>query len=619
MSIVIHDVRPHRVHKGREKIMKRTTRTGLLVSIALLLTAPTAFAACGAAPDSLNFGSSIVHVDKVMTLTLTNDAPMDVTGILTIAPTAYNPFSFDGGMSFHNYDLGPGETLDVNVHCSPDFHGMWETNIELGAIGSGCERSFVPIYTYGQPVPNTGTPVCGSSPSRQLLFPPTVVGGESVLPITLRNQGTDLNNGAGVFEGDMQKDFGEFFIPWGGPYGVTYYQKWNVYWRPETPGWTNVILDLPNDCERYGPMEMRGLALVDGVACGLSTTDLTLNPVAVGETAYGTVTIQNMGDEILSLVVPGECGPFSIVNTPYHRTLAPAEGLQLNIEFTPTEPGLQTCDLDLGAAACETVRLTGLGLEDDGVTDRIGIWFEQSGTTDRHDTTTPFEEVTAYLMILNPSVEWGALGWECCVEMVGDGMGFSWELAGSAINIETPPCFSVGRNSGPLLGQHVIVLATLTFVQPDPDSPTYFYVHPVASPSLPGVPVYADGADEGRLIPLAPASGSETMPVAVVNEVVTDVPEVPGRTALVDARPNPFNPSTTLSFELARESVARLAIHDMRGRLVRTLVDGGLQAGAHQSVWDGRDASGRTVESGVYFARLTAGDEHRMLKVMLLK
>jgi hypothetical protein len=268
---------------------------------------------------------------------------------------------------------------------------------------------------------------------------------------------------------------------------------------------------------------------------------------------------------------------------------------------------------------CDTVELTGVGLEANGEPDQLGIWFEQSGTINNAETTTPFETVTAYLMIRNPSTEWGALGWECCVEMVGEGIGLSWDLAGTALNVEPEPCFSVGMQSGALLGNTVIVLATLTYIQPDPDTPTYFYVHPVGSPSIPGTALYANGANPGHLIPLTPASGAETVPVAMVNAPTTDVPDVTKHTAITSAHPNPFNPSTTLAFELARSGHTRLAIHDMRGRLVKTLVNGSLSDGAHEQVWDGRNDAGRKVESGVYFVRLTAGAEHTMMKVMLLK
>lgn len=80
----------------------------------------------------------------------------------------------------------------------------------------------------------------------------------------------------------------------------------------------------------------------------------------------------------------------------------------------------------------------------------------------------------------------------------------------------------------------------------------------------------------------------------------------PNKPHLVGNFPNPFNPSTTFRFTLAREGEAELSVIDARGRLVRVLVSGMYPAGAHDIQWDGRDSRGRSVPSGVYFYRLRA-------------
>lgn len=83
--------------------------------------------------------------------------------------------------------------------------------------------------------------------------------------------------------------------------------------------------------------------------------------------------------------------------------------------------------------------------------------------------------------------------------------------------------------------------------------------------------------------------------------------EIPGPVAdavLHPNYPNPFNPSTTFSFDLKYADEAELVIIDARGHLVNTLVQGHQEAGTHQVSWDGRDAQGRQVSSGIYFYRL---------------
>ena len=83
--------------------------------------------------------------------------------------------------------------------------------------------------------------------------------------------------------------------------------------------------------------------------------------------------------------------------------------------------------------------------------------------------------------------------------------------------------------------------------------------------------------------------------------------------------PNPFNPQTDLAFEIGDAGLARLAIHDAAGRLVRTLVDAALPAGRHVRAWDGRDDAGRRVSGGAYLVRLTVdGRAAPSRKVVLL-
>lgn len=94
---------------------------------------------------------------------------------------------------------------------------------------------------------------------------------------------------------------------------------------------------------------------------------------------------------------------------------------------------------------------------------------------------------------------------------------------------------------------------------------------------------------------------------------------LPVATRLVGAWPNPFNPQTTVSFDLARADRARVTIHDVSGRLVCTLVDGALPAGRHTAVWQGRDDDGRAASSGVYFARLQASSGRGIMKVVMVK
>lgn len=97
------------------------------------------------------------------------------------------------------------------------------------------------------------------------------------------------------------------------------------------------------------------------------------------------------------------------------------------------------------------------------------------------------------------------------------------------------------------------------------------------------------------------------------------VPGASSRWALKQNAPNPFNPSTVISFTLAESGPAELQVFNLRGQNVRRLVAGSLEAGDHSVTWDGRDDSGARVPSGVYFYKLTAGDFEGMQRMVLLK
>jgi len=98
-----------------------------------------------------------------------------------------------------------------------------------------------------------------------------------------------------------------------------------------------------------------------------------------------------------------------------------------------------------------------------------------------------------------------------------------------------------------------------------------------------------------------------------------DLPTVAMTTALRPAYPNPFNPTVTVVYDLAHSGRVRVAIYDVKGRLVRRLVDHVQPAGSYEVQWDGKSGRGNAMASGVYFIRLVTDrfTDHR--KVVMLK
>ena len=81
--------------------------------------------------------------------------------------------------------------------------------------------------------------------------------------------------------------------------------------------------------------------------------------------------------------------------------------------------------------------------------------------------------------------------------------------------------------------------------------------------------------------------------------------------------PNPFNPSTTIQFELPKASQVEITIFNTRGQKVRSLMSSFLSPGEHQVEWYGRVDAGNKVSSGVYFYTLKSGQVYKMMKMIL--
>jgi hypothetical protein len=112
--------------------------------------------------------------------------------------------------------------------------------------------------------------------------------------------------------------------------------------------------------------------------------------------------------------------------------------------------------------------------------------------------------------------------------------------------------------------------------------------------------------------------GIETSAVAAI-DAPPAVPEPEAAVLLHQNHPNPFNPTTRIEYEVARDAEVQLKVYDPAGRLVRTLVDGGSPSGRYAADWDGRDEGGNALPSGAYYYRLVVGGEEASKSMVLLK
>jgi len=104
------------------------------------------------------------------------------------------------------------------------------------------------------------------------------------------------------------------------------------------------------------------------------------------------------------------------------------------------------------------------------------------------------------------------------------------------------------------------------------------------------------------------SSSGETVEVSVVKEY-----------ALLSNYPNPFNPSTSIAYELSTAGIVELGVFDMLGQQVASLVDGYVDAGSHNAVWNSVDFNGNEVSSGIYILKLTTSNQIVSNKITLLR
>jgi predicted GH43/DUF377 family glycosyl hydrolase len=112
--------------------------------------------------------------------------------------------------------------------------------------------------------------------------------------------------------------------------------------------------------------------------------------------------------------------------------------------------------------------------------------------------------------------------------------------------------------------------------------------------------------------------GHATSPLDLV-AIADYLDATPSAFTLHQNYPNPFNPVCTIRYDLPQACEVSLMVYDILGREMARLVDGYMELGYHQVQWDGREASGREVPSGIYIARLVTPEYSKSIKMLLLK
>jgi hypothetical protein len=170
------------------------------------------------------------------------------------------------------------------------------------------------------------------------------------------------------------------------------------------------------------------------------------------------------------------------------------------------------------------------------------------------------------------------------------------------------------------------VLATLTN-DDGPDS--YLELHAIMSYEdnawtvRSGSPINVDPTDATEVyfvvVSQNDAGSDFDYTLTLIDGEISTEPEIPSRFSVSNAYPNPFNPQTNIQIDLQNPQRVQVYIYDIKGQMVKTLVNRHLVAGQHVFTWKGKNYQGHSVSTGTYFVRIIGKSQERWQKVTLLK
>ena len=299
-------------------------------------------------------------------------------------------------------------------------------------------------------------------------------------------------------------------------------------------------------------------------ACSVAPDTLDFGTVLVGSFKDTVFTITNAGGDTLSGTVSEVCDHYSIVAGGGSYSLTAGQFRDVTMRYAPSSDGVHTCTVETGSGLCIDVFCTGVG------------------------------EPPAACSVAPDTLKFGAVSVNDSLDMTFSITNTGGDTLSGAAS-ETCDHYSIVSGGGPFsLAASETVFVSVRF------KPTSLGSHncTIATGDPTCIDVVCTGTGD-------PSTGAGTPRVLTF--------------ALGQNYPNPFNPTTTISFTLPEMARTNLSIFNVGGGLVKTLVDGILPAGVKHATWNGRDASGDPVSSGVYFYRLKAGNRVMTKKMILLK
>lgn len=488
--------------------------------------------------------------------------------------------------------LAPGRTtvIPARFYAPVAGHFEWTTNFGTAA----CE----PMSVQGNGVAG---PVYTIRPE-QLEFGPVIVGQSSYLAWSVHN----------VEGGTIcilpATDAPGFAC---GPVRVTCLtpDEYHVGWARFTPPAAGDFRGTISFGDLDDELPIGGVGVTPGVGPRFAAAEATFGPVLGGEPCVRSCVFTNGGvTAVTSEPVIAGTG-FTLVEAVEPLELAPGCSRSFAVRFTAVDVGAYAGDLRFGGAEMR-LRAEVFSPSDDGP--RFSVRWEDLGTTADRDAFTA-RELVGRLVLENAPSTGGLVAWDARLVARGDGEFVAWSLPEDTQNILAPPAFHVLK--GGLIDPAVDVVELATFRYRLPGSgQASLEIYAADGEGPDGWPSCEGISTPGRL-PATTASGSHLLATVGLGAGVPTA----GVVALHAPTPNPFNPQTTLTFDLGDAGKVQLEIFDLAGRRVSTLVKGEYGRGRHQTIWRGADDLGRALPSGSYYARLRAGGRVVSRKLTLVR
>ncbi len=570
---------------------------------------------CLITPDLLDFQNTGIGFPVTRGFTISNISPEVLEGAVT-SPTGGSPFSVTSGVG--PFSLSIGQSLEVAVHFDPQFSGTFSAVVDLG---TGCN----PVQLTGvgvQQVPDL------ELSATQINFIPTYMGYDHQEFFTITNHGDVPYEGQLTVYGDgfFSSHTEPFLLEPVDSYGSLNSQDLLVSFSPPGTLVYGGAVSFSPSFGSYLLLNAEGLEEIPAYTIEPSGSHFGFtNP---GAPSTRTVVIHNEGPERLvgraSLVFPNE-NPFSLGETAGNFDLFPGQDYEVEVSFTGEEGSFaDMIDMEIPEAEEYLVSVNSSQGTNQA---EIGVFFDIGQFEQNHVTALAGTIVNAYVVAKTPTP---ITGWEACLEILGPNQVLDFYVFQDHPNSLEIPCFSIEapNNFGSPEGS---ILAIARLLIACDDCFTKIRIYPTEDPLIPGTAAFwlpYEPFPNWR-IPIQAATSTGEPLVATINSpfIESDLlkpmaaPEnpLPTVTAFTGNYPNPFNPSTAFSFDLAEPAEVSLKIYDLAGRCIRNLMHQQMPAGSYEEPWQGRTDAGQAAPSGVYFARLQVGPKVMMRKIALLK